>query len=198
MGILGVGEIGKASARLFKVKIKCPTRSVSVSKANSPFQAFGCRVVGLVRRMPPSSPSPDVDEYFGIPDLRDLLSRCDYVCSVLPSTRDTNDLLAGGALQSCSGRGSVLVNIGRGNVCSTADISRALDSGWISGAVLDVFPSEPLPTEDALWQHPRAVITPHVAAASRPKEIAECLANNLKLLGEGKPLACTVNWQVGY
>ena len=49
------------------------------------------------------------------------------------------------------------------------DILRALEKGWISAAVLDVFPEEPLPTSSALWEHPDVLITPHVSAVSFPK-----------------------------
>lgn len=39
------------------------------------------------------------------------------------------------------------------------DVLAALESGQLAGAVLDVFPQEPLPADDPLWRHPQVVIT---------------------------------------
>ena len=87
-------------------------------------------------------------------------------------------------------------------------IVRALDKGWLRGAALDVFQEEPLPPNSLLWNHPQVVgegfllalskntmiftnsfekhfqflVTPHVAAMSRPKDIAECFQQNLARL----------------
>ncbi len=83
VGILGVGEIGRVAAKMFKT--------------------FGSTTLGLVKTFPPKSPCPSVDEYFDFGDLKTLLRRSDYVCSILPSTRDTNDLLSGDVLQECKG-----------------------------------------------------------------------------------------------
>ena len=88
-------------------------------------------------------------------------------------------------------------------ICS--QIVRALDKGWLRGAALDVFQEEPLPPNSLLWNHPQVIgkgflltlskksviftnsfekqfqflVTPHVAAMSRPKDIAECFQQNL-------------------
>ena len=87
-----------------------------------------------------------------------------------------------------------------------AQIVSALDKGWLRGAALDVFQEEPLPPDSLLWNHPQVVgrltrchkntaiftnsfkqkfqflVTPHVAAMSRPKDIAECFQQNLTRL----------------
>ena len=50
---------------------------------------------------------------------------------------------------------AVFINIGRGDVISGEDLIKALDAGWLSAAILDVFEKEPLPKESGLWRHPK-------------------------------------------
>ena len=67
-------------------------------------QHFGCRTLGLVRTVPPSSSRcPDLDEYHAFEDLPTLLERSDYICNVLPQTKQTMDILGGKALEVCKG-----------------------------------------------------------------------------------------------
>lgn len=50
---------------------------------------------------------------------------------------------------------AIFINIGRGDVISVEDLIKALDSGWLSAAILDVFEVEPLPKTNSLWTHPK-------------------------------------------
>ncbi|MFQ6030209.1 MAG: NAD(P)-dependent oxidoreductase [Dehalococcoidia bacterium] len=65
---------------------------------------------------------------------------------------------------------------------------RALERGWIAGAVLDVFPEEPLPPDNPLWDLPGVTMTPYMRALGFPKEIADIFAGNLKRCLAGEPL----------
>jgi len=60
------------------------------------------------------------------------------------------------------------------------DLVAALDSGRLSGAFLDVFEREPLADGHALWSHPKAIITPHLASMAsrqaRARYVAEAIA----------------------
>ena len=161
------------------------------------FKAFGSKTRGLVRTIPTNSTKkcPDIDTYFASTELGQLLKGCDYVCSVLPKTAETNDILGRGILQNCSGSQTCLINIGRGNIISDNDLLEALDEGWIREAVLDVFNEEPLQKNHSFWLHPKIVITPHVAGVSRPQDIAECFINNLKLYLDGEKPKNLVDWR---
>jgi glyoxylate/hydroxypyruvate reductase A len=55
------------------------------------------------------------------------------------------------------------MNAGRGAVVDEALLPEALDKGWLRGAALDVFETEPLPTESPLWTNARVVISPHIS-----------------------------------
>ena len=70
--------------------------------------------------------------------------------------------------------------VGRGNVIDEATILHALDARWISHAILDVFPVEPLPATSPLWGHPQVTITPHVSAISFARDIAQVFQENLE------------------
>jgi len=170
IGILGVGQMGKCTAKIFK--------------------GLGCEVYGLVSTA--REPSGDIDKYFVPEELPELLSSVDYVINILPATPDTDNCLGGGILSNCNNVG--FVNIGRGNVIKEDAVIDALENGWLRGAALDVFNVEPLPAESKLWSHPKVTITPHIAGMSRPKDIAECFLSNLKKFDSGEVLDCLVNW----
>eukprot|EP00092_Neocalanus_flemingeri_P016751 GFUD01018116.1.p1 GENE.GFUD01018116.1~~GFUD01018116.1.p1 ORF type:complete len:298 (-),score=65.92 GFUD01018116.1:5-871(-) len=131
IGILGVGQMGKCTAKIFK--------------------SLGSEVFGLVNNK--REPSNDIDKYFTPADLPELLSSVDYVVSILPATPGTDNILGGGILSNCKNVG--FVNIGRGNVIQEEEVIEALDNGWLRGAALDVFNVEPLPSESNLWNHPK-------------------------------------------
>ncbi len=73
------------------------------------------------------------------------------------------------------------------------DVLAALESGQLAGAVLDVFPQEPLLTDDPLWRHPQVVITPHMASAAPAEVIARQLLENIQRQRRGLPLKNLVN-----
>ena len=81
-------------------------------------------------------------------------------------------------------------------------LREALDTGRLSGAVLDVTDPEPLPAEHRLWRIPNAVITPHSAGGTTLPETEERLvricAGNLKAYMENRPLRNIVDMKAGY
>jgi len=170
IGILGVGQMGKCTAKIFK--------------------GLGSEVYGLVSSR--RHPSDSIDKYFVPAEFPELLSSVDYLVNILPATPDTDQILGGGILSHCRNVG--FVNIGRGNVIKEDEIVDALENGWLRGAALDVFNVEPLPSESKLWSHPKVTITPHVAGESRAQDIAECFASNLNKFDSGEDLDCVVNW----
>ncbi|SPZ85300.1 D-3-phosphoglycerate dehydrogenase [Sphingobacterium multivorum] len=78
-----------------------------------------------------------------------------------------------------------LVNASRGGVIDELELVKALDSGKVAFAGLDVFDNEPTPREEIL-KHPKISLTPHIGAATNEaqerigEELAGLLIENLK------------------
>ncbi|MEE9161901.1 MAG: D-2-hydroxyacid dehydrogenase [Candidatus Neomarinimicrobiota bacterium] len=174
VGILGLGNIGQVVAAAAK--------------------AFGMTVWGLRRC---AGAVPGVNRVFTTPELAAFLHGPDYLVNILPTTPGTRGLLSGDALKVCL-PGTVLINIGRGDVIDEASLVRAVTEGWLGGAVLDVFEEEPLRSSSPLWDLPGVTITPHVAALGGAADIAEVVAANVERYLDGEPLNYVVDWERGY
>ena len=70
----------------------------------------------------------------------------------------------------------MLINIGRGDLVSEETIVKAIEEGWLGGAILDVFETEPLPRESKLWGMPQVIITPHNSGPATVNEVSAVLS----------------------
>ena len=178
VSILGVGDIGSCIAKVAK-------------------HAFGMRVVGYVRK---EKESAHLDVC--TTDLKVALQSADYVIAVLPSTPATQDLLSNDMLSVCSlgsgGKCPVFLNVGRGDVVDEPSLLRALDQNYISAAILDVLPVEPLPTTSPLWDRDDVVISPHVSSITRGSDVPDVFLENYDRFVKGEPLQHVVDWDKGY
>jgi D-3-phosphoglycerate dehydrogenase len=102
--------------------------------------------------------------------LEDLFARSSAITLHLPLT-DTTRGLVGTDLLERMPSGSYLVNTARGGLVDLDALLDALDSGRLAGVALDVLPQEPPPQDHPLLNHPRALITPHVAWYSAEAEV---------------------------
>ncbi|MEH7503351.1 D-2-hydroxyacid dehydrogenase [Neobacillus drentensis] len=178
IGIIGVGTIGKETAKIAK--------------------AFGMHVLGVRH----SGKSVDyVDEMYTPDQLDMLLPKCDYVVVTLPLTKETNQWF--GAEQFKQMKASAFfINIGRGEIVVEADLIQALFEGTIAGAGLDVFETEPLGTESPFWEMENVIVTPHTSGSTEhydQRVIENILIPNLKAYLSGKiPPINLVNFSKGY
>lgn len=140
LGIVGVGAIGRRIAGL----------------AN----AIGMQTLGIKRI--PETGGDSVDELFGPDGLYEVLLRADYVVLACPLTDETRGLIGREELKTMNDE-SVFINIARGDLVDEEMLIRALQYGWIRGAALDVFSTEPLPAESPLWDLSNVIVTPHNA-----------------------------------
>ncbi len=97
--------------------------------------------------------------------LDEVLPLADYVVVATPETADTRNIFDAKRFAKMK-RGARLINLGRGSVLDEAALVRALESGQLGGAALDVTDTEPLPPESPLWTAPNLLLTPHTSAIS--------------------------------
>ncbi|GAN59228.1 glyoxylate/hydroxypyruvate reductase A [Acetobacter cibinongensis] len=140
---------------------------------------------------------PDVQVYVGQEALPDFLSRTDILVNLLPSTPHTRDLVTLKFLENLP-RGAGFINVGRGEHVVQQDLLQALNTGLLSGAVLDVVAPEPLPHESPLWDHPRITVTPHTASHASAYWQAKYIAQSITQLERGVTPALLCNPHTGY
>ena len=179
IGIIGYGSIGAEVARLLA--------------------PFGCRVIATRRH--PERGAGDVPnvELSSLDELPAVLRASDIVVVAAPLTDETAGLI--GAEQLAEMREDAwLINIARGRLIDELALRRALESGWIGGAVLDVFSEEPLGPESPLYRTPNLIITPHTSWASDRvvERTVDLFVENLRRDREGQPLRNLVDLEAGY
>ncbi len=140
--IVGVGVIAEHTAKLCK--------------------AFGMRTVGVT-----GTPRPvgGFDRVRPRSELLDAAAEADFLLLLLPHTPE-NDNLIGEAVFKAMKPSACLINVARGGVVDEPALIKALESGEIAGAGLDVFREWPLPKSSPLWDMKNVVITPFVGGQS--------------------------------
>jgi len=98
--------------------------------------------------------------------LNELLRKSDFVTLHVPLTDITHHLIDAGALADMK-EGATLINCARGPVVSEVALIKALQSGHIGGAGLDVFEVEPPAFPNPFSDFPNVVLTPHHAPGTR-------------------------------
>jgi phosphoglycerate dehydrogenase-like enzyme len=174
-GIVGLGGIGQALALRLR--------------------PFGMRLIGVRRR-----PDPELAGRLGLDwlgtagQLDDLLRRSDCLFLCLPLTETTRGLVDERALGLLPD-GACVVNASRGAIVDQAALVRALETGRLGGAALDVFEDEPLDPSSPLTSRPDVLATPHIAGVTDAsyRGIARRVIENIRRLREGRPLIDCVN-----
>ncbi|MBK1830272.1 D-2-hydroxyacid dehydrogenase [Verrucomicrobiaceae bacterium R5-34] len=158
---------------------------------------FGMNVIGTRRS---DKPSADYISKVGkAKDLLTMLSEADVVALAVPLTDETKDLMNSEAFAAMK-QGSYLINIARGKVVNTEAMMKALKSGKLAGACLDVTDPEPLPADHPLWKQANVIITPHIASRAEvtTERRSALLIENLRRFGAGEPLLNCVDKKAGY
>jgi phosphoglycerate dehydrogenase-like enzyme len=191
IGVLGYGSIGREVARLAK--------------------AFGMTVLATKRdarrlehegyTVPGSGDASGTlaDRVYPAEAIRSVISVSDYVVITLPLTAKTRYLFDESLLKEMKPT-AFLVNVGRGAIVKEADLVRGLKKGWLAGAGLDVFETEPLPADSPLWSLENVIISPHVSGFTPQYDdrVAALFAENLRRYLAGEPLLNVVNRDAGY
>ena len=142
LGVLGFGRIGQLVAQRAR--------------------GFGMRVLAF-------DPFVSAERYreLGVDKAdrpEDIYAQADFITIHLPKTPETEGFLSDEQFAAMRD-GVRVLNVARGGLIDEAALERALDSGKVAGAALDVFPSEPM-TESPLFGRDEVVVTPHLGAST--------------------------------
>lgn len=167
MVVYGLGAIGSEIARLAR--------------------AIGLYVIGIRRSL--LKPDDPVDELRPPWALAELLPRTDWLALACPLTEETRHLVGREQLAALPSTARIL-NIARGEVIDEDALIDSLRGRGIAGAYLDVFRTEPLPSESPLWDMPNVIVTPHNSAAALGNEgrASAIFLRNLSAYMAGQPM----------
>ncbi len=141
IGIVGMGNVGKALARIAK-------------------RGFGMDVLAVTR---PGGRRP---RGVSAVSMFDMLAQADVVVLCCPLTAETRGLIGADEL-ALMRPGAVLVNVARGPVVAEAALVAALSEGRLGGAALDVFDSQPLAADPPFLRMKNVLLTPHMAGITQ-------------------------------
>ncbi len=104
-----------------------------------------------------------------IRDLKELLKKSDIVTLHVPSDKTTRNMMNEKTLSALK-KGAIFLNYSRGDVVDLDALQKAIESGKISGAAVDVFPHEPEKNGDefvsVLQNLPNVILTPHIGGST--------------------------------
>ncbi|NNE81102.1 MAG: D-2-hydroxyacid dehydrogenase [Silicimonas sp.] len=138
--ILGLGKTGCAIAQRCK--------------------AMGLHVTG-VRARPRAM--DHLDEVHGVDALPVLWPSANFIAICVPLLESTRNLVDATAIARMQ-QGTVLIDVSRGGVVDQPALAEALTNGHLGGAAIDVFETEPLPTDSPFWDLDNVILTPHCSS----------------------------------
>ncbi len=176
LGILGLGAIGQ---------------DLAVKAA-----ALGMSVIGTKNSLEPLA---GVDHVYPSEQVDEVLAVSDFVVLLLPVTPKTENLINAQRIARMK-KDAWLINFGRGALIVDDDLIAAVKAKTIAGAVLDVFRTEPLPSEHPFWKTPGIAVLPHIGGGhpTRDRVVAELFTENARRYLAGEPLKETVDRARGY
>ena len=179
--ILGTGNIGQETAK----KLKC----------------FGCYTVGICRT--PGNKHMYFDEMHTMDSVDMQLQSADVVIIALPGTAETAGIFDAERIRKMK-ETAILVNVGRGFIVNTDELTNALQKGLLTGAVLDVTEPEPLPANHPLRTMENVLLTPHISGISwgenkfTRKRILDIFCENIRRDSNNEPKKNMIDFAKGY
>ena len=134
--------------------------------------------------------------YVGIDERDAFLAQCEILINILPLTKETEGILGRSLFEKLPG-GGALIHIGRGGHVVEDDLLEALNNSALSWAMIDVFPTEPLPETSLLWSHDAVFVTPHIAAQPSDDALV-AISKSLEMFANGEEPPGRVHIDLGY
>ncbi|MFM0069749.1 glyoxylate/hydroxypyruvate reductase A [Paraburkholderia sediminicola] len=156
--------------------------------------AFGMPVRGYSRS---ARQIDGITTFAGEAQFDAFLDGVKVLVNLLPHTPDTGDVLNTRTFSKLA-KGAYLINVARGGHLVEQDLLKALASGQVAAAALDVFREEPLPPDHLFWQEPRITITPHISALTLREESVAQVARKMTALMRGETVSGVVDIDRGY
>ena len=163
LGIIGFGAIG---SKLAQAAVGLQMKTIALTRRPEAL-ASGVRAVTKI----------------------ELFSRSDVIVICCPLNEETRGLVDQAAISAMKPN-AILINIARGPVVDTQAVIKALKSGAIAGAAMDVYDQQPLSGQEAVFDCPNLLLTPHIASitASSMKGMSEgSVATILAILNGNRP-----------
>jgi phosphoglycerate dehydrogenase-like enzyme len=181
LGVVGYGEIGRECAILAK--------------------SMGMKIAALRRKPQQSHGDPILDCVFAPAELSSLLAQSDVVVAAAPHTPETHHMLSDREFATMKSS-AIVINVGRGPVIDEGALVRALQTGKIAGAALDVFEKEPLPQDSPLWDMENVLISPHCTDRTEKPDWLDLsmqfFLTNFERYRTGQSLENVVDKKAGY
>lgn len=164
LGIIGFGRIGQATGRIAK--------------------ALGMNVIAFDAVQ--SDAGRQIGEYV---DIEELYARADVVSLHCPLFEHTREMICADSIGKMKD-GVILLNNSRGQLINEQDLVRALESGKVRAAGLDVVSTEPISEDNPLLRAPNCIITPHISWASieSRQRLMQIAIENLRAYLAGNPI----------
>ncbi len=178
MGVVGMGGIGTAVAR----------------RAHF---GFDMRIVGTDAK---PVPKPDFVEELHDPTwFPEMVPKVDVLVAAAPHTPQTERIFNEKVFRSMK-KTAYFIALSRGKLFDDMALVKALKEGWIAGAGLDVFPTEPPPASHPIYDCPNVVMTAHTSGWSPDRQVRliELFADNVRRYSLGLPLVNVVDKARGY
>jgi len=181
IGLLGFGVLGKAIAQTL-VAEGYPVMAFR-RRADAPSMAL----LGGHR----------IDVFAGPANWTSFLQQCQILILVAPLTKQTHHIIDAQAIK-CLPDGASIINVGRGGLIDSKALLDGLREGPLASASLDVFETEPLPSDDPLWDAPGLRLTPHVSAVTMVEPAAQQISSSIAALEAGQEATGAVSRSDGY
>lgn len=170
LGIIGLGKVGREVARRAK--------------------AFGMQILAYDPFV-----SVEIADSMGaeVTDLERIYAESDYISVHTPLTEETRNLISDREFEKCK-EGVRIINCARGGIIDEEALLRAIESGKVSGAALDVYETEP-PTNRKLLERPEVICTPHLGASTEEAQSNVAMEVSEEVLDalHGRPVRNAVN-----